>query len=200
MVPNWASIQRIRADLCKCLGLKVVNTTRPLGNPCFSLDIQEIATQELANPLVWPHLICVPESSDTGVVNRLSQSWKWRAGLSKDLRVQMIDFKKIHYYIYEPTQLSDGHLVAPIFFFQNKRGLMAKCLSLHSSKDKDTGIITMRMKDEPAFESNEYDTIEVKYFANSFKDITLLDGRMLHECCKMERGDMYQLVELPNPW
>ncbi|KAG0149083.1 hypothetical protein CROQUDRAFT_690934 [Cronartium quercuum f. sp. fusiforme G11] len=77
MVPNWASIQRIRADLCKCLGLKVANTTSPLGNPCFSLDIQEILKQELANPLVWPHLICVPESSDTGVVNWLSKSWKW---------------------------------------------------------------------------------------------------------------------------
>lgn len=44
-IPNWASVRKIRSDLCKRLGLNVVQSTSPLGNPCFSLDIQEIVAQ-----------------------------------------------------------------------------------------------------------------------------------------------------------
>ncbi|KAH9813110.1 hypothetical protein DFH28DRAFT_930296 [Melampsora americana] len=67
-IPHWASVRRIQQDLRKRLGLNVVKTISPLGHPCFSLDIQEIVAQELANPLVRPHLMCIPESA-TGTVN-----------------------------------------------------------------------------------------------------------------------------------
>ncbi|KAG0142736.1 hypothetical protein CROQUDRAFT_97168 [Cronartium quercuum f. sp. fusiforme G11] len=47
---------------------------------CFSLDIQEIVTQELSNPLVQPHLMCILESTKAGAVNQQSQLWKWKVG------------------------------------------------------------------------------------------------------------------------
>ncbi|KAH9813109.1 hypothetical protein DFH28DRAFT_930295 [Melampsora americana] len=82
---------------------------------------------------------------------------------------------------------------------------MAKCLKIHSSKDKDTGDIIMQMVVEPKFESDQYRTVKVKDFRRCYTEILLEDGQFLMDCGVLKSGggisgEAYKVVDLPNPW
>jgi hypothetical protein len=61
-------------------------------------------------------------------IHKFSQSRKWREELPSDMRVQMVSVNGKHFYIYEPTQLFDGMMVIPIFFYFADGELYSKCI------------------------------------------------------------------------
>lgn len=128
----------------------------------------------MANPHVVEKLVCIPETDKEVEVNRFSQSRKWRELLPKDLRVQMVELGSQHYYVHEPVQIDDGDVVVPVFFYQHRSVVMAKCLPL-----KIVGIqngYRLEIAEEEDFRSNIYRSIEVSCFVRTWPNIVLGDG------------------------
>ncbi|KAH9815113.1 hypothetical protein DFH28DRAFT_1221255 [Melampsora americana] len=185
--------QRIR------LGLELSERTSLAGNPLFGLKIKTIITSEMANPMVRPHLVTVPELTTDGPINRLSQCQKWREGYSPELRLQMVSCKNIHYYIYEPVQLLAEQLWVPVFFFQHNGCLKAKCLPAMVEPDDDDlqyFKVTIPEDRNPKFDSNTMTTINCNEFWRSFQEIPVVEGVLLKDVC---RGFLYYANDLSTP-
>ncbi|KAI9616213.1 hypothetical protein KEM48_005305 [Puccinia striiformis f. sp. tritici PST-130] len=76
-IPAWPSIRRSQKRIRDLLGLEVKMQESVWGMPCAVLSSRHALQQDLANPLVSPHINFYPE--DTKGVNqyKLSQSQKW---------------------------------------------------------------------------------------------------------------------------
>ncbi|KAH9812329.1 hypothetical protein DFH28DRAFT_931179 [Melampsora americana] len=74
--------------------------------------------EELANPMISPHLVCLPQlPSKHEPVNSLAQSQKWREGFPNHQQVRMVASGQKHFYIYKRIQLFSQAIVVPVFFF-----------------------------------------------------------------------------------
>ncbi|KAH9807092.1 hypothetical protein DFH28DRAFT_1153434 [Melampsora americana] len=196
-LPEWGTLRALVKRMKKTLGLMIRERKSPLGNPLFGLDVKIIISNELANPLVSPHLVFVPERTLEGPTNRLSQCKKWREDYSPELRVQMIVSNDIHYYIYEPVQLQTQQLVVPIFFFQQDNCLMARCLPAIVIPDPENPTnLKVLIPEVSAFNSEQLFTIECKDFWRTLPKIELDGGKLLKDLC----GDfMYYLHDVASP-
>ncbi|KAH9807224.1 hypothetical protein DFH28DRAFT_1115281 [Melampsora americana] len=126
-LPEWGVLRAVSTRMKEQLGMTLSERKSPWGTPIFGLNIKTIIRNELANPIVSPHIVFLPEISE-GPINRLPRCRKWREEYSPDLLVQMIVLNQTHFYIYEPVQLWTKQLVVPIFFYQEKYRVKAKCL------------------------------------------------------------------------
>ncbi|KAH9813011.1 hypothetical protein DFH28DRAFT_1128957 [Melampsora americana] len=204
-LPAWGSLRDLSKQLKKQMGLEIAARESPTGNPLFGLKVQKIVESELANLIVSQHLVWIPELPGEDRINRLSQCRKWRELYPPHLRVQMVEMRSNHYYIYEPVQLIQGQLVVPMFFYRQGNDIMANCVPavvepdglFHSS-------FNIFMEEEHAFDSPKFFCINVKTFWRTFNNVKLEDGLHLSNACG---NHMYQhttsgveLIPLVNPW
>ncbi|KAH9809107.1 hypothetical protein DFH28DRAFT_1191574 [Melampsora americana] len=198
-LPEIGHVKEIRRELKDRLGLRVLEKTSPLGNPCFTLSITDIITQELSNPEVASHLEFFPEIDKGVTVDRYSQSKKWREELPPRLRVPMVDVDGEHFYIYEPAQLQNSRVVVPTFFYKNERGVVqAKCLEIDSIGPHD-----YLMAAESKFEWPGFLDVDVQTFATSYPRIVLRNGQKWCESrARLLQSTAYgsKIIELPNAW
>ncbi|KAH9811554.1 hypothetical protein DFH28DRAFT_1178981 [Melampsora americana] len=211
-LPEWGTLRALVKRIKDKLDLKIRERTSPLGNPLFGLDVKTIISnlnklcnQELANPLVSPHMVYVPELAINGPINRLSQCEKWHEDYPPDLCVQMISSNNVHYYIYEPVQLQTQHLVVPVFFFQQNGCLMARCLpAVVKSDPSHSANLKVIIPEDCAFDSEMLFTIPCQEFWNTFGDIEIENGVPLQRLCgnymyhsEHETNPCYPIE---NPW
>ncbi|KAH9811918.1 hypothetical protein DFH28DRAFT_931583 [Melampsora americana] len=213
-LPAWGSLRDLSKRLKKKMGLDIAARESPTGNPLFGLKVQKIVESELANPIVSQHLVWIPELPGEDPINRLSQCRKWRELYPPHLRVQMVEMRSNHYYIYKPVQLIQGQLVVPMFFYPQGDDIMGKCVPavvepdglFHSS-------FNIFMEEEHAFDSPEFLCINVKTFWRTFNDVKLEYGLHLSNACgnhmyldmkdiiRLERTTSgVELIPLVNPW
>ncbi|KAH9815167.1 hypothetical protein DFH28DRAFT_1107682 [Melampsora americana] len=76
-LPDLGHIKQIGTDLKRLLGLRILERMSPLGNPCFTISVCDVISQELGNPEVAPHIEFLPEKDEGVTVDRYSQSKKW---------------------------------------------------------------------------------------------------------------------------
>ncbi|EGG01479.1 uncharacterized protein MELLADRAFT_92137 [Melampsora larici-populina 98AG31] len=176
-LPDLGHIKNVRTDLKDRLGLRVLESISPLGNPCFTLSVCDIISQELSNPEVGPHIEFFPEKDEGVTVDRYSQSKKWREDLPPSLRVPMVNVEGEHFYIYEPTQLEDSRVVVPIFFYKDELAIRAKCLKLEVVQ----GTCDFLIPAKPRFDSDIFLDVNVQTFATSFLQIELWNGQKWSE-------------------
>ncbi|KAH9812611.1 hypothetical protein DFH28DRAFT_1177059 [Melampsora americana] len=200
-LPDLGHIKKIRNELKARLGLQILERTSPLGNPCFTISVCDVISQELGNPQVAPHIEFLPENDDGVTVDRYSQSKKWRECLSRNVRPQMVDIEGEHFYIYEPAQLEDSRVVVPVFFYKDDSTVRAKCLEVVPGP---RGSHDFLISEEPGFDCKTFLDIDVQTFTTSFLQIKLGNGqdwcesrntRLLQNC---EMG--VRPITLPNPW
>ncbi|KAH9822967.1 hypothetical protein DFH28DRAFT_1048547 [Melampsora americana] len=204
-LPAWGSLRALKNRLQSKMGLDICARDSPTGKPLFGLKVQTIIQSELANPIVSPHFVFLPELPVNVPINRLSQSQKWREDYPPSLRVQMVEYKSIHFYIYEPVQVVSAQLFVPIFFYQQADEVMAKCLrATVETASPIQGGFNVMIDQEPSFHSAELFTINVKDFWRPFTAVKLDDGSFLSSHCG---NHMYQrtsagheTVPLMNPW
>ncbi|KAH9824991.1 hypothetical protein DFH28DRAFT_878023 [Melampsora americana] len=173
-LPDLGHIKKIRSDLKARLGLRVLERISPLGNPCFTLSVCDIISQELSNPEVGPHLEFFPEKDRGVTVDRYSQCKKWREDLPPPLRVPMVVSHGEHFYVYEPTQLEDSRVVVPVFFYKDELSIHAKCLEVVAG---GPGSDSFFIAAEPKFESDQFLDVNVQNFATSFPQIEMWNGQ-----------------------
>ncbi|KAH9809499.1 hypothetical protein DFH28DRAFT_1133401 [Melampsora americana] len=200
-LPDLGHIKKIRTELKARLGLQILERTSPLGNPCFTISVCDVISQELGNPHVAPHIEFLPESDDGVTVDRYSQSKKWRECLSRDIRPQMVDIEGEHFYIYEPAQLEDSRVVVPVIFYKDDSTVRAKCLEVVPGS---RGSHDFLISEEPVFDCETFLDIDVQTFATSFLRIKLGNGQ---DWCESQNTRLLQNtqmglrpISLPNPW
>ena len=155
----------------------------------------------------------------------MSQCFKWREDLSPELRVQMVESNKKHWYIYEPVELKSRHIVVPIFFFLDSNQLQARCVLANLFKDGPTKV-NLFIPPNLHFKSSQLRTVNVSDFAFTYQEIQLPVLGSLSEACghklqgnefslrihyktvskltieilKTETNDSTKIHPLPNPW
>ncbi|KAH9812511.1 hypothetical protein DFH28DRAFT_1129815 [Melampsora americana] len=188
-LPEWGVLRAVSTRMKERVGMSLSERKSPWGTPLFGLNIQTIISNELANPMVSPHLVFVPELSE-GPINRLAQCRKWREEYSPELRVQMIVSNQKHFYIYEPVQLWTKQLVVPIFFYQQNNSLKAKCLPALIEPDANSPAkYKIIIQNEPPFDSDELLTLDCNSFWKTFGEVEGEPGLLLKTVCK---NFMYQ--------
>ncbi|KAH9820292.1 hypothetical protein DFH28DRAFT_1218255 [Melampsora americana] len=198
-LPEIGHVKDIRRELKDRLGLRVLEKTSPLGNPCFTLSVTDIISQELSNPEVATHIEFFPETDKGVTVDRYSQSKKWREELPPSLRVPMVDVDGEHFFIYEPAQLANSRVVVPVFFYKNELGMVqAKCLEIDSIGPHD-----YLMAAESKFNSPVFLDVNVQTFATSYPRIVLRNGQKWCESrarLLQSTAQGSKIIELPNAW
>ena len=92
--------------------------------------------QEMANPLVRPHLAFYPEDAGKSV-NGYSQSAHWREEADPHLLTPMAVIGNQHYYVFEPCLLHDYRVCVPVRWFIRQRKLFAKAWTVRSVSQND---------------------------------------------------------------
>lgn len=204
-LPDWGALRALKKNLKERLGLSIFERNSPSGTPLFGLNIQDIIKQDLSNPFVSPHLTCLPEQNIGSPIKSLSQSNKWLKGYDKDLRVQMVQSKIGHIYIYEVYQLISSQMVVPVCLFQRNGKAFAKCLQAQIIPEDDiSNNLLITIPDEPDFDSPNLHTIDIDLFQQDFNKIELHGVGLLQHFCKKEirqsKTNGYISLPLTNPW
>jgi hypothetical protein len=94
----------------------------------------------------------------------------------------MVVSRTNHFYIYEPVQVLSGQLVVPIFFYQQNNQIMAKCLCA-TVEQVLPNLFNILIDEDPAFDSQDLLTINVKSFWRSLDSVVLDGGVRLGQAC-----------------
>ena len=100
--------------------------------------------QEMANPLVRPHLHFYPEDSGSKL-SEARQADRWLHELPSELTTPSARIRGVDYFIFEPAMLTDGQCCMPFRWFTRKnragtQDLFAKCWRMTVvSREGDSG-------------------------------------------------------------
>ena len=146
--------------------------------------------QELANPIVRSHLEFIPHETLGRNIFASYQSAKWLKCLSWEYRVQMVEVRGKHFYIYEPLALSGGDqsILIPIYFYKYRDFTFAKCIKpqlvkLQSPED-GTMYTAITIPGDLYFNSPVLVDVDVDEFLMTYSEIRLSDGSPLVDSCK----------------
>lgn len=99
------------------------------------------------------------------------------------LRLQMIIKGGKHYYIHELVELACGKKVVPCYFYQTEDGLMAKCLLPSIKARPEIEKFEIKIPHEPAFDSEDFETVSIEQFVKPFSEIDTQAGVYLKDFC-----------------
>ncbi|KNF03330.1 hypothetical protein PSTG_03598 [Puccinia striiformis f. sp. tritici PST-78] len=181
-LPHWDTLRRMRSRMRSMLKMEPSENQSVLLNKTFTLNVQSIVGNELANPIVAQHLEFYPHDPRGKDVFALYQSQKWREELGPDSRVQMVPSEGKHFYIYEPP----------------KGGLRANAPA--GSRQFDLHLPSII----PWFHPDLIE-IPVDQFQKTYSELTTYYGDSYVELCGnrfIACGSGFQKVDIPipNPW
>jgi hypothetical protein len=138
------------------------------------------------NPLVSPHLEYIPEQAHGENIYKLSQSAKWLKHLAPDLRVQMVESRKKHFYILEPVQLRNSEITVPVFFHTEKTNLFARCVTPIFKSNTVNTKVKIGIPKTILFDDENLKIVPLEDFDLTYLEIKTMSGQALSECCKGE--------------
>ncbi|POW05701.1 hypothetical protein PSTT_09466 [Puccinia striiformis] len=199
-LPAWATVRRARARIRVFLKSQIRTEKSPFGTPCFSLSVQGILSQDLANPLVSPHLEYYPEKTN-GPYFKFSQSNKWLKELAPQHRAQMCEVEDEHYYLFEPVELDSGLLVVPIFFYSQDTQIFSKCIvpEIKGFMKDNKAVTKIKIPQDIKFDNPDLYNINTNQFKKNYFKINM-NGNKLSEECEHDGGRNQKKIQLPNPW
>ena len=135
------------------------------------------------NPLVAPHIEFLPEETHGKHVYKLSQLQKWLKHQPSDLRVQMVESKNKHYYLFEPVKTRSMQIMVPLFLYLEKNIVHARCCrpivkSNHSHSD-----IKLEILADLAFDDERLQSVPVEEMSLPYPEIEMMNKLKLSECC-----------------
>ncbi|KAI0071651.1 hypothetical protein K474DRAFT_1606601 [Panus rudis PR-1116 ss-1] len=174
-IPSESTMRNIDTKLQKLCGIDSLRFKGALGHVYYSNDLAALIAQEMANPLVRPHLRFLPE--DTGPY--LSEAWqasRWLHELIPQLGTQMIRYQNQDFYVLEPTliQNSRGEPEAyiPLRWFQRRGRIYASAYKLIPHYEANGWLVDTRSMHEITERSL---TLPFPLFRNHFRQYALLD-------------------------
>ncbi|POW14591.1 hypothetical protein PSTT_02767 [Puccinia striiformis] len=195
-LPRWEAVRQMRATIRSMSNHSIIQKESVFNQPMFGLDMKELIADDLINPLVAPHLEFVPEEAHGTDIYKFAQSTKWLKHLDSDLRVQMVEAQNKHFYIFEPVQLKDFHIVIPIFFYTLKDKRVAKCYKPIIRSNTNHSQVEIHIPPDISFDNASLQTLSVDEFSQTYEEILLNNGLKLSNCCQNKIFG----IPLPNPW
>jgi hypothetical protein len=98
----------------------------------------------------------------------------------------MVEYKKKHFYIFEPVQLKNSQITIPIFFHTKNGQLFAKCYTPIIKSNSNHSTIEIHVTTKPtqmSFDEETLETFSVDEFSLIYNEIKLKNGLMLSDCC-----------------
>ncbi|OAV86159.1 hypothetical protein PTTG_30050 [Puccinia triticina 1-1 BBBD Race 1] len=204
-LPAWATVRSAQVRVRKLLQTQLKTAPSPFGTPCFSLSIQGILLQDLANPLVSRHIDYYPEMTSQGHF-KFSQSKKWLEELAPQHRAPMCEVNGENYYLYEPVELASGLLLIPIYFYIQDSQLVSKCIApdLEPFVKNHQNLIKMKIPQDIEFNHPQLLVIPASEFKNCYCKIQF-NGQNLSKICgdaifECDGQNNQTKQKLPNPW
>ncbi|OAV88550.1 hypothetical protein PTTG_29003 [Puccinia triticina 1-1 BBBD Race 1] len=178
----------------------IIKNLKPDNSAWYPFPNQE----DLMNPLVVPHLDFLPEEAHGRNIYKLSQSAKWLKHFNPDLRVQMVESNKRHFYLFEPIQLKNLEIIIPVFFHTENGAVFARCFkpTLKSNLNHtQIKICAAANPTEISYDNAALQTICVDNLSLVYDKITLKNGLKLFDCCgkKIITEDGSE-TSFPNEW
>ncbi|EIW60460.1 uncharacterized protein TRAVEDRAFT_120336, partial [Trametes versicolor FP-101664 SS1] len=139
-IPSEFVVQRVTKSLQQLCGISSIRYKGAMGHIYYVNDLACMIAQEMANPLVGPHLRFFPE--DAG--DQLSEAWqgaRWLDELDPNLAAPMIRHHGQDYFVYEPVQLENGHVCMPFRWYKQGEEMFAKAWPMVQSPDKSGWIV-----------------------------------------------------------
>ncbi|POW08122.1 hypothetical protein PSTT_07747 [Puccinia striiformis] len=210
-LPHWDTLRRMRSRMRSMLKMEPSENQSVLLNKTFTLNVQSIVGNELANPIVAQHLEFYPHDPCGRDVFALYQSQKWREELGPNSRVQMVPSEGKHFYIYEPVGLKDPRapIVVPIFFYKYQNTLFSKCIKpkggLRANAPAGSRQFDLHLPSMIPWFHPDLIEIPVDQFQKTYSELTTYYGDSYVELCGnrfIACGSGLQRVDIPipNPW
>ncbi|KAI7936675.1 hypothetical protein MJO28_015574 [Puccinia striiformis f. sp. tritici] len=210
-LPHWDTLRRMRSRMRSMLKIEPSENQLVLLNKTFTLNVQSIVGNELANPIVAQHLEFYPHDPCGRDVFALYQSQKWREELGPNSRVQMVPSEGKHFYIYEPVGLKDPRapIVVPICFYKYQNTLFSKCIKpkggLRANAPAGSRQFDLHLSSMIPWFHPDLIEIPVDQFQKTYSELTTYYGDSYVELCGnrfIACGSGLQRVDIPipNPW
>ncbi|POW19850.1 hypothetical protein PSHT_04232 [Puccinia striiformis] len=161
--------------------------------------------EDLANPLVSPHLEYYPEKTN-GPYFKFSQSNKWLKELAPQHRAQMCEVEDEHYYLFEPVELDSGLLVVPIFFYSQDTQIFSKCIvpEIKGFMKDNKAVTKIKIPQDIKFDNLDLYNINTNQFKKNYFKINMNGNKLSEECgnalYEHDGGRNQKKIQLPNPW
>ncbi|OAV87337.1 hypothetical protein PTTG_29470 [Puccinia triticina 1-1 BBBD Race 1] len=204
-LPSWATVRSARDRIRKLLPTQLNLHKSAFGTPCFALSVKGILSQDLANPLVSPHIDYYPEMTNQGFY-KFSQSKKWLKELAPQHCAPMCEVKGKHFYLFEPVELFSGLITIPIYFYSHNSQIYSKCIAPEFEPFIKKKKKLVRMKIPQNIQFNHFDLLSIPTsdFNKSYDEIQIY-GKQISEACansiyEHDGNHHYKKIKFPNPW
>ncbi|KIJ42514.1 hypothetical protein M422DRAFT_48162 [Sphaerobolus stellatus SS14] len=124
-VPSPHVVDEVAKVLQASFGIKTIRYDGKLGHIYYLNELAGIITQEIANPLVRPHLAFLPEDSSTCIA-ATRNAHHWLYGVDESLLIPMVRVGHQDFYIFKPAITRHGNAVIPFRFFTQGDKTLAK--------------------------------------------------------------------------
>ncbi|KAI0082710.1 hypothetical protein K474DRAFT_1585163 [Panus rudis PR-1116 ss-1] len=195
-IPSESTMRNIDTKLQTLCGIDSLRFKGALGHVYYSNDLAALIAQEMANPLVRPHLQFLPEDSGS----YLSEAWqatRWLRELIPQLGTQMVRYHNQDYYVLEPTLIQSAHgqpeACIPLRWFQRQGHIYASAYKLIPHHEANGWLVDTRNTCEIAESSL---ILPLPLFRNCFRQYALLDPTRIlgmHSRCLDSTGGI-------GPW
>ncbi|KAI9442451.1 hypothetical protein H4582DRAFT_1809218 [Lactarius indigo] len=128
-VPSAKTIRAQNTALHDMCGVRTFQYIGAHGHHFFVNSIADIISQEMANPLVRPHLHFYPE--DAGKM--VSEYWHgrhWHNNADPAVVTPMAVIDGLHFFVHEPCFLANGRAIMPYRWFLRGDSILAKAWPL----------------------------------------------------------------------
>ncbi|EAU93325.1 hypothetical protein CC1G_08638 [Coprinopsis cinerea okayama7 len=135
-VPSVKAMKRINESLQDLCGIDSKPYQGAMGNRFYVNNLSKILAQEMANPLVRPHLQFYPEDCGKRVSEAVHGA-RWLHELSHEDSTPMIRRGTTDYFIHEPAMIVDGSCCIPFRWFRRKGKFVAQAWRMETLTDEN---------------------------------------------------------------
>ncbi|KAM5539994.1 hypothetical protein V8D89_006326 [Ganoderma adspersum] len=133
-IPSVRSMLSLNAVLQRACSVDSIPYKGTLGHNYHVNALDQIITQEMANPRVHPYLHFYPEDTSGKYLAEAWQAKRWLEEVADEVLTPMLRLGSQDFYIHEPALLRDGRICMPVRWFNcvqtGKRVWYAKCWAM----------------------------------------------------------------------
>ncbi|KIK60057.1 hypothetical protein GYMLUDRAFT_244835 [Collybiopsis luxurians FD-317 M1] len=166
-VPSVASMKNVQKMLDAICGVRTLQNHGALGHVYYTNSLEDIVSQEMANPYVHSRLSFYPLDAN-GYVDSASNALRWLQELDPNLTTPMIQLEnesgfREDFYLFEPCRLSSGDYCMPYWWIKR----------IHADMVGKEELVRLTWQIHPhgdgwVVASAEQRTIPISEFATSF--------------------------------
>ncbi|KAJ3720842.1 hypothetical protein DFJ43DRAFT_1001105 [Lentinula guzmanii] len=118
-VPSVYGMKTIQKMLDALCGVRTLKYEGSLGHIYYVNSLEDIVSQEMANPLVRPNLSFYPQEA-LGRVESAKNAFRWLHEMDASLTTPMVHIGNEDFYLFEPSRLKSGRYCIPYRWVEHR--------------------------------------------------------------------------------